>query len=182
MAEANLATSTSCLNIGSIPDHTGIHEDGTFDGLEGNTNSRALVPYDVQPDPIASQQAIVVATPREAAVENSANTLAIRQTSYGLRTSASNYARHMAEESPTPEVFFREDGTMHGPGIDKKDKDKAITVHQGAPQDVGSTVHQDDPQDADLERGADVGPKRGAIDGPKTRTSTRKFSISEKHT
>jgi len=84
----------------------------------------------------------------------------------------------MAEESPIPEVFFREDGTMYGPGIDKKDKDKAITVHQGAPQDVGSTVHQDDPQDADLKRGADVDPKRGAIAGPKTGTSTRKVSIS----
>jgi len=123
MAETNLATSyvarshhqlptnttsnsqQSWLNIGSIPDHTGIREDGTFDGLDGDTNSRALVPYDVQPDLIASQQAIVVATPREHAVENNANTLVVRQTSYGLRTSASNYARHTAQ-SPTPEVFF----------------------------------------------------------------------------
>jgi len=66
---------------------------------------------------------------------------------------------------------------MYGPGIDKKDEDKAITVHQGAPQDVGSAVHQDDPQDADLKRGANVDPKRGAIAGPKTGTSTRKVSI-----
>jgi len=191
MAETNLTTSyvarsnyqlptntTSWLNIGSIPDQTGIREDGTFDGLDGNTNSRALVPCDVQPDPIASQQAIVVAAPREPAVENSANTLAVCRTSYGLRISASDYARHTAEESPTPEVFFREDGTTYGPGIDKKDEDEAITVHQGAPQDVGSTVHQDDPQDADLKRGADVDPKRGAIAGPKTGKSTRKVSIS----
>jgi len=196
MAETNLTTSyiarshyqlptnttsysqQSWLNVGSIPDHTGIREDGTFDGLDGNTNSRALAPCDVQLDPNASQQAIVVATPRGPAVENSANTLAMRRTSYGLRTAASNYARHTAEESPTPEVLFREDGTMCGPGIDKKDKDKAITVHQGAPQEVGSTVHQDDPQDADLKRGANVDPKRGAIAGPKTGTSTRKVSIS----
>jgi len=76
----------------------------------------------------------------------------------------------MVEEIPTPEVFFREDGTMYGPGIDEKDEDRATIVRQGAPQDVGSTVHQDDPQDADL--------KRGAIAGPKTRTSTRKVLIS----
>jgi len=70
------------LNIGNIPNHTGFCEDGTFEGLDGNANSCALVPYDVQPDPIASQQAIVVAAPRELAVENSANTLAVRRTSY----------------------------------------------------------------------------------------------------
>jgi len=67
---------------------------------------------------------------------------------------------------------------MHGPGIDKKDEDKAITVHQDAPQDAGNAVHQDVPQDADLKRGADVDPKRGAIAGPKTGTSTHKFLIS----
>jgi len=70
------------LNIGNIPNHTGVREDGTFKGLDGNANSCTLVPYDVQPDQIASQQAIVVATPRELAVENGANTLAVRQTSY----------------------------------------------------------------------------------------------------
>jgi len=59
----------------------------------------------------------------------------------------------------------------------RKTKDKAITVHQGTPQDVGSTVHQDDPQDADLKRGANVDPKRGVIAGPKTGTSARKVSI-----
>jgi len=52
---------------------------------------------------------------------------------------------------------------LYGPGIDKKDKNKAITVHQGAPQDVESSVHQDDPQDADLNRGANANLKRGAI-------------------
>jgi len=62
----------------------------------------------------------------------------------------------MIEEDPTREVFFREDGAMYGPGIDKADDDKATTVHQGTPQDVGSTVHQDDPQDARLERGANA--------------------------
>jgi len=134
-------TSQSLLNIASIPVHSGICENGTFDGLDGHTNSRALVPYDVQPDPIANQQAIVVAAPRGPTVENSVSTLAVRQTSYGLRTSASNYARSMAEESPTPEVFFQEDCTMYGPGIDEKDEDRAITVRQGAPQDVGSAVH-----------------------------------------
>jgi len=165
------------LNIGSIPNHRGVHEDGTFKGLDRNENSRALVPYDVQPDPIASQQAIVVATPKEPAIENSANALVVRRTSYGLRTSASNYAGHMAE-SPTLEVFFREDGTMYGPGINKKGNGKAITVHQGTPQDVESTVHQDDPQGDDLKRGANVDPKRGATADLKTGTSTRKVSIS----
>ena len=139
-----------------------VREDGTFEGLDGNANSRAMVPYDVQPDPIASQQAIVVAAPRELAVENSANTLALRRTSYRLRTSASNYARRMMEEDPTQEVFFREDGTMYGPGINKIDDDKATTVHQGTPQDVGSTVHQDNPQDARPERGANANLSRGA--------------------
>jgi len=162
------------LNIGSIPNHTGVRGDCTFEGLDGNANSRALVPCDVQPDPIASQQAIVVATPKEPAVEKSANALVVCQTSYGLRTSASNYARHMAE-SPTLEVFFREDGTMYGPGIDKKDDDKTITVHQGAPQDVESTDHQDDPQGDDLKRGANVDPKRGATADLKMGTSTRRF-------
>jgi len=100
-----------------------------------------MAPYDVQPDPIVSQQAIVAAAPRELAVENSANTVAIRRTSYGLRTSASNYARRMIEEDPTREVFFQEDGTMYGPGVDKIEDDKAKTVHQGTPQDVGNTVH-----------------------------------------
>jgi len=150
------------LNIANIPNHTGVREDGTFEGLDGNANSRALVPYDVQPDPIAGQQAIVVAAPRELAVENSANTLAVRRTSYGLRTSASNYARRMIEEDPTREVFFQEDGTMYGPGIDKVDNDKATTAHQGTPQCVGSTVHQDDPQDTRLERGAIANLNRGA--------------------
>jgi len=81
--------------------------------------------------------------------ENNANTLVVRRTSYGLRNSASNYARRTAESS-TPEVFIQEDGALYGPGIDKKDEDKAMTVHQGAPQDVESNAHQDDPQDADL--------------------------------
>jgi len=102
----NNTTSQSLLNIGSIPAHTGIREDGTFVGLDGDTNSRAMVPYNVQPDPIVSQQPIVVAAPRRPMVENSVSTLAVRRTSYGLRTSASNYARSMAEESPTPEVLF----------------------------------------------------------------------------
>jgi len=137
-----------------------------------------MVPYDVQPDPIASQQAIVVAAPRGPTVEHTVSTLAACQTSHGLRTSASNYARSMAEEIPTPEVFFQEDGTMYGPGIDEKDKDRAIIVLQGAPQDVGSTVHQDDPQGADLARGANVGPKRGANAGLKTGTRARIVSIS----
>jgi len=121
-----------------------------------------MVPYDVQPDPMVSQQAIVAAAPRGLAVGNSANTLAVRQTSYRLRTSASNYARRMIEEDPTREVFIREDGTMYGPGIDKADDDKTTTVCQGTPQDVGSTVHQDDPQDARLERGANANLNRGA--------------------
>jgi len=100
MAETNLTTSyvarsrhqlptdttsssqQNWLNIGNIPNHAGVREDGTFEGLDGNANSRALVPYDVQPDPIASQQAIVAAAPRELAVGNSANTLAVRRTSY----------------------------------------------------------------------------------------------------
>jgi len=77
-------TSQSLLIIGSIPVHTGIRKDGTFDGLDGDTNSRALVPYDVQPDPIASQHAIVVAAPRGPTIENSVSTLAVRRTSYGL--------------------------------------------------------------------------------------------------
>jgi len=165
----------SWLNIGSIPSHTGIREDGAFDGLDGNTNSRALVPYDVQPDPIASQQAIVVANPSGPTGGNNANTLGAHQNSYGLRNSASNYARHTTE-SPTPEVFVREDGTLCGPGIDKKDEDKAMTVYQGTPQDVESTVHQDDPQDADLKRGANVDLKRGANAGPKTGTSAHKVT------
>jgi len=150
------------LNIGNIPSPTGVREDGTFEGLDGDANSRAMVPYDVQPDPIVSQQAIVASAPRELAVGNSANTLAMRRTSYGLRTSASNYARRMIEDDPTREVFIREDGTMYGPGIDKADDDKTTTVHQGTPQDVGSTVHQDDPQDARLERGASANLNRGA--------------------
>ena len=68
----------------------------------------------------------------------------------------------MIEEDPTREVFFREDGTMYGPGIDKIGDDKAKTVHQGTPQDIGSTVHQDDPQDARRERGASANLNRGA--------------------
>jgi len=94
------------LNIGNIPSPTGVREDGTFEGLDGDANSRAMVPCDVQPDPIVSQQAIVAAAPRELVVGNSANTLAIHRTSYGLRTSASNYARRMIEEDPTREVFI----------------------------------------------------------------------------
>jgi len=94
------------LNIGNIPNPTRVREDGIFEGLDGDANSRAMVPYDVQPDPVVSQQAIVAAAPRELALENSANTLAVRRTSYRLRTSASNYARRMIEEDPTREVFF----------------------------------------------------------------------------
>jgi len=180
MAETNLTTSyvarsrhqlptdntsnsqQNWLNIGNIPSPTGVRKDGTFKGLDGDANSRAMVPYDVQPDPIVSQQAIVAAAPRELAVGNSANTLAARQTSYGLRSSASNYARRMIKEDPTREVFIREDGTMYGPGIDKIGDDKTTTVRQGTPQDVGNTVHQDDPQDARLKRGANANPNRGA--------------------
>ena len=150
------------LNIGNVPSPTGVREDGTFEGLDGDANSRAMVPYDAQPDPIVSQQAIVAAAPRELVVESNASTLAVRRTSYGLRTSASNYARRMIEEDPTREVFIREDGTMYGPGIDKIDGDKAKTDHQGTPQDVGNTVHQDDPQDAQRERGASANLNRGA--------------------
>jgi len=123
----------SWLNIGNIPSPTGVREDGTFEGLDEDANSRAMVPYDVQPDPIVSQQAIVASAPRELAVGNSANTLAVRQTSYGLRTSASNYARRMIEEDPTREVFIREDGTMYGPGIIKTDVNKTTSVRQGTP-------------------------------------------------
>jgi len=102
----------SWLNIGNIPSPAGVREDGTFEGLDGDANSRAMAPYDVQPDPIVSQQAIVASAPRELAVGNSVNTLAVRRTSYGLRTSASNYARRMIEEDPTREVFIQEDGVM----------------------------------------------------------------------
>jgi len=119
------------LNIGNVPSPTRVREDGTFEGLDGDANSRAMVPYDAQPDPIVSQQAIVAAAPRELALESNVSTLAVRRTSYGLRTSASNYARRMIEEDPTREVFIREDGTMYGPGIDKIDGDKAKTDHQG---------------------------------------------------
>jgi len=99
------------LNIGNIPSPTGVREDGTLEGLDEGTNSRrysssrAMVPYDVQPDPIVSQRAIVPSAPRELAVGNNASTLAVRQTSYGLRTSASNYARRIIEGGPTREVF-----------------------------------------------------------------------------
>jgi len=165
MAETNLTTSyvarsrhqlptddtsnsqQNWLNIGNIPSPTGVRKDGTFEGLDEGTNSRryssshAMVPYGVQPDPIVSQRAIVASAPRELAVGNNANTLAVRRTSYGLRTSASNYARRTIEMDPTREVFTREDGTMYGPGIDRT-------------EDVGSTAHQDDPQDDRSERGA----------------------------
>jgi len=47
------------LVVGNIPAHTGIREDGKFDGLDGDANSRALVPYDARPDPVVSQQSIV---------------------------------------------------------------------------------------------------------------------------
>jgi len=126
------------LNVGNIPSPTGVREDGTFEGLDEGTNSRryssshAMVPYGVQPDPIVSQRVIVASAPRELAVGNNTNTLAVRRTSYGLRTSASNYARRTIEMDPTREVFTREDGTMYGPGIDRT-------------EDVGSTAHQDDP-------------------------------------
>jgi len=165
MAETNLTTSyvarsrhqlptdttsssqQNWLNIGNTPSPTGVREDGTFEGLDEGTNSRryssscAMVPYDVQPDPIVSQRAIVTSAPRELALGNNANTLAARRTSYGLRTSASNYARRTIEMDPTREVFTQEDGTMYGPGIDRT-------------EEVGSTAHQDDPQDDRLERGA----------------------------
>jgi len=157
MAETNLATSLPTSNttrsqhnwlvVGNIPAHTGIREDGTFDGLDGNANSHALVPYDARPDPVVSQQLIVATTSRGSAVENSTNTLTVRRASYGLRTSASNFIRHTSGESPTPEIFFREDGTMYGLGIDKKDEDKTMIVHQDTLQDAGNTVPQGDPQD-----------------------------------
>jgi len=111
----------SWLNIGNIPSHTGIREDGTFDGLDGNTNSRALVPYNVQPDPIASQQAIVVATPSGPTEENNANALVVRRTSYGLRNSASNYARRTAE-SPTPKSLSEKTVPCIGPVLIRKTK------------------------------------------------------------
>jgi len=58
------------LNIGNIPSPTGVRKDGTFEGLDEGTNSRrysssrAMVPYDVQPDPMVSQRAIVASAPR----------------------------------------------------------------------------------------------------------------------
>jgi len=123
MAETNLTMSYVTrsryqLSIDSVPRPTGIREDGTFTGLDGDANSRALVPFGVQPDPIVSQQAIVT-TPSGSTGENNTNTLVVHRNSYRLRESASNYARLMTE-SPTPEVFTREDGTLYGPGIDKK--------------------------------------------------------------
>jgi len=108
MAETNLTTSYVTrsryqLSIDSIPRPTGTREDGTFTGLDGDANSRAMVPFGVQPDPVVSQQAIVT-TPSDSTGENNANTLVVHRNSYGLRGSASNYARRTAE-SPTPEVF-----------------------------------------------------------------------------
>jgi len=108
MAETNLTTSCVTrsryqLSIDSVPRPTGIREDGTFTGLDGDANLCALVPFGVQPDPIVSQQAIVT-TPSGSTGENNANTLVVHQNSYRLRESASNYARR-ATESPTPEVF-----------------------------------------------------------------------------
>jgi len=142
MAETNLATSLPTNNtarshdwlvVGDIPNHTGIREDGTFHGLDGNANSRAMVPYDARPDPVVSQQSIVATTPRRPAVGNSTDTITVRQASYGLRTSASNFIRRTSEESPIPEIFTREDGTTYGPGVDGKDEDKTMVVHQDAP-------------------------------------------------
>jgi len=116
MAETNLTTSfvaRSCyqLPLDSIPCHTGIRDDGTFTGLDGDANSRAMVPFGVQPDPIVSQQAIVTA-PQGSTEGDSANTLVVRQASYGLRNPASSYAGRTTD-SPIPGVFFQEDGTMY---------------------------------------------------------------------
>jgi len=170
MAATNLATSlpTNWLVAGDIPSHTGVREDGTFEGLDGNANSRAMVPYDARPDPVVSQQSIVATTPRDSAT----GTITVRQASYGLRTSASNFIRRTSEESPALQIFTREDGTIYGPGVDGKDEDNAMVVHQDAPQDAGSTVPQGDPQGTDLNDGVIVDPNRGAIDPPATTTGT----------
>jgi len=54
MGETNPTTSYVArsryqLPINSIPGHTGIREDGTFIGLDGNANSHAMVPHRVHP-------------------------------------------------------------------------------------------------------------------------------------
>jgi len=180
MAETNLTTSCVArsryqLPINSIPCHTGIRKDGTFTGLDGDTNSRAMVPFGVQPDPIVSQQAIVTA-PRGSMEGDSANTLVVHQASYGLRNPASSCAGRTTD-SPIPGVFFQEDGTMHGPringiqGSEQQDRGKATASPQiASSQSKASVVHQDDPRDVDLNRGANAGPKTGA--------SARKVTMS----
>jgi len=66
---------------------------------------------------------------------------------------------------------------MCGPGVDGKDGDKTMVVHQDAPQDAENTVPQGDPQDADLSDGAIVDPSRGAIDHPITSTGAPAVSL-----
>jgi len=180
MAETNLTTSYVArshyqLPIDSMPHHTGISEDSTFTGLDGDANSRAMVPFGVQPDPIVSQQVIVTA-PSGTTEGDSANTLVVHQASYGLRDPASSYDG-CTTDSPIPGVFFREDGTMYGPrinriqGSEQQDRGKAKASPQiASSQSKASIVHQDDPQDVDLTRGANADPKRGA--------SARKVTIS----
>jgi len=172
MGETNLTTSYVArlryqLPIDNIPRHTGIREDGTFTGLDGDANSRAMVPYGVQPNPIVSQQAIVTA-PNGSTEGDSANTLVVRQASYGLRDPTSSYAGRTTD-SPIPGVFFREDGAMYGPRIDgtqgseQQDRGKAKASPQiASSQSEASVVHQDDPQDVGLTRGANADSKRGA--------------------
>jgi len=57
----NVATDTTCSQ--NDPHHIDVHKDGTFVGPEDDKdatgNPGVIVPYDVRPDPIVSQCAVV---------------------------------------------------------------------------------------------------------------------------
>ena len=136
-----------------------------FDDQTDTTgNPRALAPCGVQPDPIISQQAIVATGANS---EDNTRALTARQADCGLSESALTHVEH-GRDNLIQEISIREDGAVHGPGIDEE-------VPQGAQQDDP----QDDPQDIDLKRGANADSKRGAIGDPQNINLLNRGLISD---
>jgi len=134
-----------------------------FDDQTDTTgNPRALAPCGVQPDPIISQQAIVATGANS---EDNTRALTARQADCGLSESALTHVEH-GRDNLIQEISIREDGAVHGPGIDEEvPQGTQQDEPQGDPQENSRPdEHQDDLQDVDLERGANADSKRGAID------------------
>jgi len=173
----NLAVAADTLCDRGSPCHVDIREDGTFAGLEDDKedatgNPRALVPCNAQPDPVVGQRAVIPCAGRM---------IVPHQTGHNADRPQESVMNTFVQTRATPQVSFREAGTIAGLESDEEDGNDSKGNHPKSQTTVTTAAfgaecvseaqgtqgseHQDkeeacaDPQDADPKRGAIVDPQ-----------------------